>query len=287
MTASPGTVAIVTGASSGIGRAAAAALAANGLVVVIAARRLDRLEELSAEIAAAGGRAVVVRADVTSDADRQRLCGEALRITGRIDVLVNNAGYGQRGPIESVPIDEVRNNFESNVFGPIALAQLAIGHMRAAGSGRIINVSSVAGRIARPFSSVYDATKHAIEAFSDGMRAELAPFGIHVIAIEPGFIHTEFTEVAEGHAVMTSPYEPYYAAFRRGEARQRRLAGTATEIAELIVEAARSPHPRARYAAPRVARIALLLKRLLPDAMFERLASPKLSPVSKQGTGLV
>src|SRR6266571_7361910 len=195
-----GQVIIVTGASAGIGEATARRLASEGAIVVMFARRSDRLEALKQEVEAKGGRTLAVTGDVTNEEDRKRLVREALDGFGRIDALVNNAGYGQRGPIELVPIDAIRQNFETNLFSLIALTQLVIPSMRDARRGRIVNVSSVAGRIARPLSSVYDATKHALEAISDGMRGELAPFGIKVVVIEPGFIITEFLGVANEEA---------------------------------------------------------------------------------------
>src|SRR2546421_3338817 len=191
-----GQIVIITGASSGIGAATARKLARTGAHVVLAARRRERLDVLKREIEAAGGRAEVVAADITASADRERLVQTALQINGRIDALVNNAGYGTRGPVELVPVEKIRQNFELNLFALVALTQLVIPGMRDAGSGRIVNISSVAGRVARPLSSIYDATKHALEAISDGLRGELAPFGIKVVIIEPGFILTEFLGVA-------------------------------------------------------------------------------------------
>ena len=193
-----GQVAIVTGASAGIGEATARKLAREGATVVLAARRADRLEALKQEIESTGGRALAVAGDITNAQDRARLLEETLRAFGQIDALVNNAGYGQRGPIELVPLEAIRQNFETNLFSLIGLTQLVIPVMRKQRSGRIINVSSVAGRVARPLSSVYDSTKHALEAVSDGLRGELAPFGIKVVIIEPGFISTEFLDVANG-----------------------------------------------------------------------------------------
>jgi short-subunit dehydrogenase len=171
-------------------------LAREGARVVLTARRSDRLDAVQQEIEGAGGRALAVVGDITSDEDRRRLVQESLSVTGRIDGLVHNAGYGQRGPIEIVPIETIRQNFETNLFSLIALTQLIMPIMREQGSGRIVNISSVAGKIARPLSSVYDATKHALEAISDGMRGEMAPFGVKVVVIEPGFILTEFLGVA-------------------------------------------------------------------------------------------
>jgi short-subunit dehydrogenase len=268
-------VAIITGASAGIGEAAARYLARAGSAVVLAARRADRLEAIKREIETGGGRALAVTCDINREEDRKRLVEQALALTGRIDALVNNAGFGQRGPIELVPLESIRENFETNFFSTIGLTQLVIPVMRRQGSGRIVNVSSVAGRIARPLSSIYDATKHALEAISDGMRGELAQFGIQVVVIEPGFILTEFLDVAnqKAHSIVEqdSPYAPMFAKAGAGYKRIRRLAGRPEEIAELIVRALTARRPRARYAAPRHARVFLALKRFLPERAFDYL----------------
>jgi short-subunit dehydrogenase len=136
-------------------------IAQEGAQVVLVARRKERLDALKHDIEKAGGRAIAIAADITSQQDRQALVRETIRELGRIDALVNNAGYGQRGPIELVPVEDIRQNFETNLFSLIALTQLVIPILRNQQSGRIVNISSVAGRIARPLSSVYDATKHA------------------------------------------------------------------------------------------------------------------------------
>ena len=266
-------VVIVTGASAGIGEAAARMLAREGAHVVITARRRDRLDAVQQKIEAAGGRALAVAGDITSAEDRQRLVRESLSVNGRIDALVNNAGYGQRGPIEIVPIETIRQNFETNLFSLIALTQLVMPIMRAQGSGRIVNISSVAGKIARPLSSVYDATKHALEAISDGMRGEMAPFGVAVVVIEPGFIMTEFLGVANERAKpvvgQETPYSPFFEDVGAGYQRLRRIAGRPEDIAELVLKALTVDNPRARYAAPRHARVFLALKRWLPERLFD------------------
>jgi NAD(P)-dependent dehydrogenase (short-subunit alcohol dehydrogenase family) len=272
-----GQIVIVTGASAGIGEAAARRLTREGATIVISARRADRLEELKREIESAGGRALAVVGDVTSPEDRERLVQETMRSFGRIDGLVNNAGYGQRGPIELVPVEAIRQNFETNLFSLIALTQLVIPIMRAQQSGRIINISSVAGRIARPLSSVYDSTKHALEAISDGMRGELAPFGIKVVVIEPGFIITEFLGVANENArPILENAGPYTESLERLNGvihRLRKLAGKPEDIAEVIFKALAARNPRTRYAAPGHARFALAVKRLLPTRLFDYVLS--------------
>lgn len=247
-----GQVAIVTGASAGIGEATARKLAREGATVVLAARRADRLEALKQEIESTGGRALAVAGDITNAQDRARLVEETLRAFGQISALVNNAGYGQRGPIELVPLEAIRRNFETNLFSVIGLTQLVIPVMRKQQSGRIINVSSVAGRVARPLSSVYDSTKHALEAVSDGLRGELAPFGIKVVIIEPGFIITEFLDVANGTSreviEKDGPYAASIARLGASLQRLRKMAGRPEDIAEVIFKALTTDKPRARYA---------------------------------------
>jgi short-subunit dehydrogenase len=268
-----GQVVIITGASSGIGAATARRLARAGAHVVLAARRRERLDALKQEIETAGGRATVMACDITVAEDRARLVQTASAIDGRIDALVNNAGYGTRGPVELVPVEKIRQNFELNLFALIALTQLVIPGMRRARQGRIVNISSVAGRVARPLSSIYDATKHALEAISDGLRGELAPFGIKVVVIEPGFITTEFVQVANetSQSVIehAGPYAPWFANFQQAYKRANRLAGQPEEIAALIYEALTARRPRPRYAAPRHARLAIALKRFLPERWFD------------------
>jgi short-subunit dehydrogenase len=252
-------------------------LANEGATLVLTARRADRLEALKLEIERDGGHALAVAGDVTSADDRQRLVRETMTAFGRIDALVNNAGYGQRGPIELVPIDAIRQNFETNFFSLIALTQLVIPIMRSQSRGRIVNISSVAGRIARPFSSVYDSTKHALEAISDGLRGELAQFGIKVVLIEPGFIITEFLGVADENArELIESAGPYKDSFKKVSGtveRLRRLAGRPEDISEVIYRALADKNPAARYAAPGHAKFALMVKRLLPSRIFDYVLS--------------
>jgi short-subunit dehydrogenase len=268
-----GQIVIITGASAGIGEASARLLARAGAVVVLVARRRERLDTLKQEIEQAGERAFAIAADITSQEDRERIIRDTMSEFGRIDALVNNAGYGQRGPIEIVPIEAIRQNFETNLFSLIALTQLVIPIMRNQKSGRIVNISSVAGRIARRLSSVYDATKHALEAISDGLRGELAMFGIKVVIIEPGFIITEFLGVANERSKevieQDSPYKPLFEGFEAGYNRVRKMAGKPDDIAELVVKAIALDRPRNRYAAPRHAKLALAARRWLPERLFE------------------
>ncbi len=268
-------VVIITGASSGIGEATARRLARRGAILVIAARRADRIEALARELDASGNRVMTVAMDVTDDAGRRRLVDAALARFGRIDALVNNAGYGTRGPVEAVSLDLIRRNYETNVFALIALTQLVAPHMRARGSGRIVNIGSVAGRIARPLTSVYDSTKHAIEAVTDGLRGELAQFGIQVVLIRPGFILTEFVDSANAVSAPVldnaGPYAPFLDGFRDTYRMAKWIAGHPDNIARLVEKALAARRPAPRYAGPAHAKLLLFLKWLLPARAIDHL----------------
>ena len=266
-------VVIITGATSGIGEATARRLHRAGARVVICGRRRERLEALEQELdAAAAGRVLIVPGDITVHDDRVALVRAAQEKFGRVDALINNAGYGTRGPVERVPLELIRKNFETNVFSLIALTQLVLPGMRAQGDGCVVNIGSVAGRIARPLSSVYDSTKHALEALTDGLRGELKPFGVRVTLIRPGYIVTEFVNAADTASsdVISNagPYERFLGAFRVGYQKLRRIAGEPDDIARLVEKALRSPDPAPRYAGPCHAHVFLLLKWLLPDRVF-------------------
>lgn len=286
MSNSEGQVVIVTGASAGIGMATSLLLAGNGMKVVLAARREDRLDDLRRRIESEGGTALAVAADINSDVDRRRLVSLSLDAFGRVDSLVNNAGYGKRGPIELISIQDIKANFETNFFSLIALTQLVIPLMRKRRSGRIVNISSVAGRIARPLSSVYDSTKHALEAVNDGLRGELAPFGVRVILIEPGFIVTEFQDVADrvsSNVVKEAgPYAPFFRAMAKGFGRAKRMAGQPEEIAALVLKALTSSNPRPRYAAPGHAKLFLALKRFLPERLFDYILTKQVGVTAEE-----
>ena len=268
-----GQVVIITGASSGIGEETARRLVRGGAKIAISARRPDRLAALARELDPSGANILAVAGDVTSDADRRQLVTATLAKFGRIDGLVNNAGYGTRGPLEIVPVELIRKNFETNVFSLIALTQLVLPTMRAQGSGCIVNIGSVAGRIARPLSSIYDSTKHALEALTDGLRGELKPFGIRVTLIRPGFILTEFVDAASkvsdpitDHA---GPYAKYMKGFRLSADKLRSIAGKSDDIALLVECALTSANPAPRYSAPLHAKFFLFLKWSLPKRTIE------------------
>jgi NAD(P)-dependent dehydrogenase (short-subunit alcohol dehydrogenase family) len=258
---------LVTGCSSGIGRATAARLARSGHVVYATARRPDTV----ADLAAAGCRTLAL--DVT-DEDSRRSAVEAVeRAHGSVGALVNNAGYGQYGAVEEVDLDAARRQFETNVFGLARLCQLVLPGMRATGAGRIVNVSSMGGRLTFPGGGYYHASKHAVEALSDALRYEVAPFGVAVVVIEPGLIRSGFGDVARAThpEADTGPY----AAFTAGSqativnAYRGRLAAGPDAVARAIERALRARHPRSRYRVTLSARLYITARRLLPDAAWD------------------
>jgi NAD(P)-dependent dehydrogenase (short-subunit alcohol dehydrogenase family) len=265
-------VALVTGGSSGIGEATVRELLDVGFAVYAVARRTDRMQPLTE----AGAR--VFGMDVTDDASMvagmQRIVGEQ----NRIDVLVNNAGYGSYGSVEEVPIDEARRQFEVNLFGLARLTQLAVPHMRAQGSGRIINISSIGGKYYEPFGAWYHATKFAVEGFSDSLRIELRPFGIDVVIIEPGPILTEWNTIARDSLLERSGDGPYARYAKRAHRMLEEFdkpgrASTAQAVARKIRRAATSRRPAPRYPVGRGARLITMSRDHTPDRIYDAVVS--------------
>jgi NAD(P)-dependent dehydrogenase (short-subunit alcohol dehydrogenase family) len=266
-----GPVVLLTGASSGIGEATALRLSGAGCRVFAAARRTDRMSGLAA-------RGIpVVPLDVTDDASASAAVAHVLAETGRIDVLVNNAGYGSYGAVEDVPIDEARAQFEVNLFGAARLTQLVLPGMRERRSGRIINISSMGGRITTPLGAWYHATKFAVEGFSDTLRMELRGFGIDVVVIEPGSIRTEWGAIAARQLEQASGTGAYagqaraMAATLGAESSASRYSPPSV-VADAILRAVRARWPRSRYVVGYGARPLLLLKLALPPRAYDVLA---------------
>lgn len=263
----PPPVALVTGASSGIGEATAIALAEAGWTVVGAARRLDRLEPLRAK------GVTPHRVDVADDPSMVTLVDDVVAEHGRIDVLVNNAGYSVFGAVEDVPVEVARRQLEVNVLGLSRMSQLVLPHMRAARAGRIINIASVAGHVSEPLGGWYHASKYAVEALSDAMRMELAPHGVRVSIIEPGAIRTEFGDIAAGTLSEYSGSGPYATQARRmAEAHERMFGADAADVSvvvDAIVHAATAARPRSRYQVPASARAMVAATKVVPTRIMD------------------
>ena len=226
-----GKVALVTGASSGIGRATASSLARAGARVAVGARRLGRLDSLVAEIESAGGEALARELDVADRAQCDAFAEAAIAKWGRIDILVNNAGLMPLSFVKNLKVDEWDRMVDVNIKGVLYCTAAVVGHMRERGSGHIVNMSSVAGRIVFPAGSVYCATKHAVTAFTEGLRQELsARSGIRVTSVEPGVVATELTDTITDESL---------AGFVEGSKKMAALQ--ADDIARAVVYAVEQP----------------------------------------------
>lgn len=269
---------LITGASSGIGYDTAKALAIAGYEVFAAARRVELMEPLR-EFGVKP-----VHLDVTS----QESIAECLTAVGKVDVLVNNAGYGYFGAIENVPLEEARRQLEVNLFGLAALCRAVLPGMRSRGCGRIINVSSVAGRGVLYFGGWYHVSKYAVEAFSDALRIEMKPFGVDVVLIEPGGIHTDWGVIAADHLHNSSLGTPYEEP-GLNQARIMKWAYTRRFLSEPVVvqraicRAVKARRPRTRYIVGFGARALLLAHALLPSRWWDALARLGGLPIIREG----
>lgn len=261
---------LITGCSSGIGHATAVRLLRDGWTVYATARRLETLSELEA----AGARTLAL--DVTDEASMASSVDAVVEAEGAVRVLINNAGYSQSGAVESVSLDAVRRQFETNVFGLIRMCQLVLPGMRAQRSGKIVNLSSMGGRLTFPGGGIYHATKYAVEAVSDALRFEVRGFGVDVILIEPGLITTNFADTAVS-TVTGEPHGPY-AEFNNAVAEitagayrgpMAKLGGGPEKVASTIASAIAADRPRARYPVTPSAHLMINQRRLLPDAIWD------------------
>lgn len=262
-------VVLVTGASSGIGKETAKLLVKEGFVVYGAARRIEKMAELKA----CGIKLLVM--DVTDEDSMVDGINEIIKNENRIDVLVNNAGYGSYGALEDVPLSEARYQFEVNIFGLARLTQLVLPTMRAQRSGKIINVSSIGGSLGEPHGSWYHATKFALEGMSDSLRMELKQFGIDVVVIKPGAIITEWNTIARenmkkvsGKTVYGNLVEKHVKMFERADGK---MGSHPIVIAKVIKKAALARDPKTRYAAGGGATLILFVRRILSDKMFDKM----------------
>ena len=272
-------VILLTGASSGIGYDTAIALAKQGHKVYAAARRVERMEPLRQY------GITPLRMDVTDEQSMQQGIQTILSNEGRIDVLINNAGYGYFGAIENVPMDDARNQLEVNIFGLARLCQLVLPSMRAQHSGRIINTSSVAGKSVLYYGGWYHVSKYAVEAFSDALRMELKPFGIDVVIIEPGAIKTNWGIIAADHLAETSEGTPYAESGKMMAENLRNMylspsLSDPAVVRKAICRAVNSRRPCTRYRIGRLSGAIVFFHWLLPtrlwDAMMRLMGKRKL-----------
>jgi NAD(P)-dependent dehydrogenase (short-subunit alcohol dehydrogenase family) len=268
---------LVTGCSSGIGRATALRLAKKGWRVYASARRLESVAELEA------GGCRTLALDVTDEDSMQTAVASVEESEGSVYALVNNAGYSQSGALETLPTERIRAQFETNVFGLVRMCQLVLPGMRREGRGRIVNLSSIGGKLVFPGGGAYHATKHAVEAISDALRFEVAGFGVDVAIIEPGLIRTRFGETAAGSLAdagseeesADDPYASFNAvvgsttlgAYEGGGV--ARLGGGPETVAKAIEHAITSRRPRLRYKVTPSAHLLLGQRALLPDRAWD------------------
>jgi NAD(P)-dependent dehydrogenase (short-subunit alcohol dehydrogenase family) len=255
---------LVTGASSGMGKETALALIRAGYEVYGAARRVNQM----ADIEAAGGHSLEL--DITEEKAIASVVTHIEVASGGVDILINNAGYGCYGAVEDVPLEEARRQFEVNLFGLAQITQLVLPGMRKRGYGKIVNISSIGGKIYMPMGAWYHASKHALEGFSDALRFEARPFGIDVIIIEPGLIQTHWSGIATGNMLTHSGGTAYESAARKTTEMFQGLKGSdPRKVARIIVKAVTARKPRSRYAVGKYARPLLTLRRILPDRSYE------------------
>jgi NAD(P)-dependent dehydrogenase (short-subunit alcohol dehydrogenase family) len=262
---------LITGCSSGIGWATAGRLVDVGWKVYATARNVESIAPLQAR------GCTLLPLDVTDETSMRQAVKEIEQDEGAVGVLVNNAGYSQSGAVEAVPMDKVRSQFETNVFGLVRMCQLVLPGMRRQGYGRIVNVSSMGGKLTLPGAGHYHATKHAVEALSDALRFEVEGFGIKVSVIEPGLIKSGFADAAVGS--MDGPEDGPYTGFDEAVARATtenyergpisRLAGQPETVAEAIERAISARSPRSRYVVTPSAHLFMWLRSLLPDSVWD------------------
>lgn len=263
---------LITGCSTGIGRTTALRLASRGHNVYASARNLDSIRDL----ADAGCK--ILALDVCNEASIRAAVDQVEAAEGAVGALVNNAGYGQDGAIEEVPMDAVRKQFETNVFGLVRLTQMVMPGMRRQGYGRIVNVSSMGGKLVFPGGGFYHATKFAVEAISDALRWEVRDFGIRVSVIQPGPIKTQFEATSVGSMDGTASASPY-ANFNASVGKRVRatyegpMAASPDGVARAIERAITSRRPRSRYPVTAAARMLMTTRRLLPDGGWDAMMS--------------
>ena len=274
-------VILITGASSGIGKDTALSLIKEGHVVYGVARRLEMMKD----IVQAGGHAI--KMDILKEKNIDDVVNQIIKEQSRVDVLINNAGYGLWGAVETISIDEAKRQFDVNIFGLAYLTKKIIPIMRKQKSGKIINMSSMGGKVYTPFGAWYHATKYALEGWSDCLRIELKSFGIDVILIEPGVIKTEFQDVMMDSTVERSigtPYEKKLKALEKAtqEMYARGIGSPPSTITKLVIKAINSHNPKRRYVGGLFAKPMLFIKKWFGDKMYEKAIMSQIKKAKKE-----
>jgi NAD(P)-dependent dehydrogenase (short-subunit alcohol dehydrogenase family) len=272
-----GRIALITGGTDGLGRAAAVMLAERGYRVFAGGRNAERIAGLQQLADERKLPLTAMELDVCDDASVDRAVTEIEKSAGTVDVLVNNAGIAIAAVMEEITLADLRKQYETNFFGLVRMAQRVLPAMRRKLSGRIINMSSIAGKLTSPLFGPYSSSKHAVEAISDAMRLEVYPFGIQVVLIEPGYIHTSMSrnagELSSAYAkgAEQSPYKAVYQGFLNAWGKTTKSSHyTPEDCARVVVRAIEDEPPRARYAVTREAKLGILARRFLPDRVMDR-----------------
>lgn len=264
--------ALITGASSGIGRAAAALLSERGYTVIGTSRRLERLAGMFEDAEERGARVFGVELDVNSEESVASVMPGLREQFGGVHALVNNAGFGMWGPVESVSDAELKAQFEANFFGAARMIRAVLPDMISRRAGRIVNISSVLGRMGTPFNGAYVASKHALEGLSESLRAEVKPFGIHVCLVQPGLFATDFqkNQIRAARADDPNPaYAPYIRKYDANHGKFDRLAGDPVRVARVIEKTITARRPSFRHPVGADARAGMFGARLLPERVFQ------------------
>lgn len=276
-------LALITGTSSGFGLSAAVALAQHGYQVAATMRSLDKRDALLTAAKAVGvaDYVSIMRLDVTEEQSIQIVVADLIGKYGRIDLLLNNAGFAAGGPVEEVSMEEWRRQFDTNFFGTVAVTKAVLPYMRQQRSGTIMNISSISGQLGFPAMGPYSASKFAVEGFSESLRLEMLPFGVKVVLIEPGAYKTEIWDKGLG-ALNLAPQSPYAFLLRwleRQVAKIVQSAGEPQEVVDVILKAAKSTSPKLRYPVGKGVRTSTLLKSLLPWRLVENSVKKRLPAV--------
>jgi len=259
-------VVLITGASAGIGKETARLLKEAGYIVYGVARRIEKMKELEQY------GVNILQMDVTDDISMQNVVQHIIEKEGHLDVLINNAGYGSYGAVEDVPLSEAKYQFDVNLFGLARLTQLVLPYMRKNKKGKIINISSIAGKISEPHGAWYHATKFALEGFSDCLRQELKQFGIKVVIIQPGTIFSEWNSIARknmrkisGNTVYKNLVEKHIKFFESADS----SSSLPIVVAKTILKSVKATNPKTRYAVGKNSMVSLLLRKILPDKLYD------------------